>query len=176
MPKRPTKCQYCRGPMPPPALTGRPRSFCTAACRSAAERYRVSQQYLERQRREQEEQNRAAARRLAAAEKKRLKERDRILAAGGYDASMLLWEEACHESLDKGGRRLCQWQDEDKDKQGERYYLPRQCFQPQEQVYCGHHNKVLRERIAKKRAEQADPPPPPEPPEEPGPWTPLVVG
>jgi hypothetical protein len=175
MPKYPTKCQYCRGPMPPPALTGRPRSFCSAACRSAAERYRVSQQYLEKQRREQEEQERAAARRLAAADKKRLKERERILKTGGYDAGMLLWEMAYNESLDKGGRGLCQWQDEDPNQEGH-HYLPRQCFRPEEQVYCAHHNKVLRERTAKRKAEQAEPPPPPKPPEEPGPWTPLVVG
>jgi hypothetical protein len=158
MPKRPTSCEYCGGPMPPPALTGRPRSFCSAACRSAAERYRISQEYLERQRREQEEQNRAAARRRADAEKKRLKERERILKAGGYDAGMLLWEEAYHESLRKDGTGLCQWQDEDKDKQGTHHYLPRRCFQPQAapwDVYCDGDNHLLEERSAAYRASKA---------------------
>jgi hypothetical protein len=180
MAKYPTKCQYCGGPMPPPALTGRPRSFCSAACRSAAERYRVSQQYIEKQRREQEDADRAAARRQAAADKKQLKERERILKAGGYDAGMLLWEMAYNESLDKGGPGLCQWQDEDTEgTQGpEHPYLPRQCFRPQEEdwdVYCRHHNQVLNAEQAQRKGEQP-PPPPPEPPEEPGPWTPLVVG
>jgi hypothetical protein len=136
--------------MPPPALTGRPRSFCSAACRSAAERYRVSQEYYEKQRREQEEQDRAAARRRAAVERERLKERERILDAGGYEAGMLLWEEAYTESLDKGGPGLCQWQDEEDGN-----YLPRQCFQPQEEdwdVYCVDHNRIVEEGAAAYRA------------------------
>jgi hypothetical protein len=173
MPKYPTSCEYCGGPMPPPALTGRPRSFCSAACRSAAEKYRISQEYHEKQRREQEEQERAAAQRRAAAEKERLKERERILKAGGYDAGMLLWDEAYTESLDKGGPGLCQWQDEVDGK-----YLPRQCFQEAEGVYCADHNRVLEAEQAKRKAGQAEPPPvPPEPPEQPGePWNPVIVG
>jgi hypothetical protein len=152
MPKRPISCEYCGGPMPAPALTGRPRTFCSAQCRQANERYRVSQEYHERQRREQEEQRRAFARQRAAAEKKRLKERERILKAGGYDAGMLLWDEAYSESLDKGGPGLCQWQDED--EQGTHHYLPRQCFQPADDcdVYCAHHNRVLEDEIAAARA------------------------
>jgi hypothetical protein len=149
MPKRPTSCEYCGGPMPPPALTGRPRSFCSAQCRSAAERCRVSQQYHERQRREQEEQERAAARRRAAAEKERLKERERILKAGGPDAQWLIWNEAYTESLNKDEGGLCQWQDE-----VDGNYLPRQCFQRADEwdVYCAHHNRVLEERSAAYRA------------------------
>ncbi len=167
--------------MPPPALTGRPRSFCSAACRSAAERYRISQEYHEKQRREREEQEREAARHRAAAEKKRLKERERILKAGGYDAGMLLWDEAYTESLDKGGPGLCQWQDEDtQGTQGPRHpYLPRQCFQEAEDVYCAHHNRVLAEEQAKWKAEQAQPEPEPESEQEPEPPDPgpfLVIG
>jgi hypothetical protein len=50
MPKRSTECAYCGGPLPPPALTGRPRSFCSAECRRANERYAVSQHREEMER------------------------------------------------------------------------------------------------------------------------------
>jgi hypothetical protein len=54
MPKRPTSCVYCGGPLPPPALTGRPRSFCSAQCRQANERVVVSRNLHEKERRERE--------------------------------------------------------------------------------------------------------------------------
>jgi hypothetical protein len=42
MPKRPTSCVHCGGPLPPQALTGRPRGFCSAQCRQANEQIVVS--------------------------------------------------------------------------------------------------------------------------------------
>ena len=53
-PKRRTTCAYCKGPLPPPAVTGRPRTFCSAQCRAANEWVVVSRRREEMDRRERE--------------------------------------------------------------------------------------------------------------------------
>lgn len=53
-PKRRTRCAYCKGPLSPPAVTGRPRTFCSAQCRAANEWVVVSRRREEMDRRERE--------------------------------------------------------------------------------------------------------------------------
>ncbi len=81
-PRRP-KCAYCGGPMPPPALTGRPRSFCSAWCRQASEQDADKRARAERERQEQQR----AAREQEVAEAARLRQKEReyqaALAEGG---------------------------------------------------------------------------------------------
>ena len=36
----PGRCAQCGGPLPPPAPTGRPRRYCSGACRSLASYHR----------------------------------------------------------------------------------------------------------------------------------------
>jgi hypothetical protein len=87
MPQRPTSCVYCGGPLPPPAVTGRPRSFCSAACREANERVVVSQRFEEKQRQERERREAEAARRRREVDEARFRREEReyrrAIEAGG---------------------------------------------------------------------------------------------
>jgi len=49
---RPRKCRYCRGPMPPPASTGRPALYCSLTCRRDNEYAVARRRWEERERRE----------------------------------------------------------------------------------------------------------------------------
>jgi hypothetical protein len=143
MPKRPTSCVYCGGPLPPPALTGRPRSFCSAQCREANEQVVVSRHREEKERREREQREaEATARRKkadAARERAYKAERRRILAAGGEDAFDLLQREAFKNER-------CGWYDDDQE-------TLEVCLRPTDRetfVWCKKHNRQL-EREAEQR-------------------------
>ena len=114
-PKRPTTCAYCRGPLPPPAVTGRPRTFCSAQCRAANEWIVVSRKREEIERREQEQREAAWKAKEAANARRLEREYQRAISAGGAVAANARWERLYDETLDKYGGRygLCQWEDED---------------------------------------------------------------
>jgi hypothetical protein len=96
--------------LPTPALTGRPRTFCSAQCRGANERVVVSGRFEEKQRRDREQ--REAEREKREAESMRRAERDyqRAIAAGGDVAAGAKWQRLSDETLDATGSRygLCQ--------------------------------------------------------------------
>ena len=114
-PKRPTTCAYCRGPLPPPAVTGRPRTFCSAQCRAANEWVVISRRREEMERREREKSEAERRAREEQAARRREREYRQAIAAGGTLAADARWERLYDGTLDKYGGRygLCQWEDED---------------------------------------------------------------
>jgi hypothetical protein len=150
---RPTSCAYCGGPLPPPALTGRPRTFCSAQCRAANEWIVVSRKREEMEQRELEK--REAEREKRETERLRREERDyqRAIAAGGAVAANARWERLYDETLDKYGGRygLCQWEDED----GSGHFTRRCTRRTTADVYCWRHNRQL-DRESEKRRRQRE--------------------
>ena len=155
MPKRPTECAYCGGPLPPPAVTGRPRSFCSAQCRQANERYVASQHREERERREREQSEAEATRRREKAEAERLRreeqEYQRAIKAGGRVAAEAKWWRASDETAIAGRYDLCQWEDE---IDGEYTHV---CFnRTRSDVYCSTHNRQLERELERNRRQRAE--------------------
>jgi hypothetical protein len=109
MPKRPASCVYCGGPLPPPALTGRPRSFCSAQCRQANERVVVSRRREEMERREVERREAEWKAREKAREDKAEQEYQRALKAGGDVAAEARWQRLYDQVSEEGRYGLCQW-------------------------------------------------------------------
>ncbi len=145
---RPTSCVYCGGPLPPPAVTGRPRSFCSAQCREANERYAYSQAREQRERKEQSERDALREKREADLARIAEQEYQRALAAGGDVAAEARWQRASVQTLDETGGRfeLCQWALEPSG-------LPGACFNRTADVYCAKHTRQLeREQLRKQRA------------------------
>jgi hypothetical protein len=150
-PRRPTSCAYCGGPLPAPALTGRPRTFCSAQCREANERVLVSGRFEEKQRRDREQ--REAEREKREAERLRRAERDyrRAIEAGGDIAAEAKWQRLYDETLDATGSRygLCQWDLSN----GQ----PGACTNRTADVFCAKHNRQLdREAAARCRRKEAE--------------------
>jgi hypothetical protein len=135
--------------MPPAAVTGRPRSFCSAQCRQANERLVVSQHREEKERREREEA--AGVREKAEADRARREEWEyqRAIAAGGDTAAEARWQRLYAETLDATASRLglCQW-----DLASGR---PGACTNRTANVYCAKHNRQV-DREAARRKERAD--------------------
>jgi hypothetical protein len=148
-PRRPTSCAYCGAPLPPPAVTGRPRSFCSAQCRQANERVMVSRRFEEKQRRDREQ--REAEWEEREAERLRRAERDyqRAIAAGGDLAAEAKWQRLYDETLDATGSRwgLCQWELANDQ--------PGACTRRTGDVYCAKHSRQV-EREAEKRRRERD--------------------
>jgi hypothetical protein len=150
--QRPTSCAYCGGPLPPPAVTGRPRTFCSAQCRAANEWIVVSDRRDEMRRREQEQREVERRAREEEAARRREREYQQALAAGGAVAANARWERLYDETYDKYGGRygLCQWEDEDDDGN----YEGRCCTRRTADVYCWRHNRQLERETAKRRHER----------------------
>jgi hypothetical protein len=151
-PNRPTECAYCGGPLPPPAVTGRPRTFCSAQCRRANEWGVDNRRREERERREREQQQAEAEARYRAREEEaaRREEREyrRAIEAGGNVAATARWWRLYDETLDATGSRwgLCQWAlDNDE---------PGACTRRTADVYCWRHNRQLERESAKRRRER----------------------
>ena len=141
-------CAYCGGPLPPPALTGRPRSFCSAQCRAANEWVVVSRKREEMEQRERKRLE--AEREKREAERLRRAERDyqRAIKAGGDIAAEARWERLSDEELDKG-YGLCQWA-LDNGQNGA-------CTRRTTGVYCWRHSRQLdREAAARRRRKEAE--------------------
>ena len=140
-PKRRTDCAYCKGPLPPPAVTGRPRTFCSAQCRAANEWVVVSRRREEMEEREREQRDAERLAREAETPRRREREYQRALAAGGAVAADARWERLSDETYDKYGSRygLCQWEDEDDDG----IFSRRCCNRRTADVYCWVHNRQL---------------------------------
>jgi hypothetical protein len=155
-PKRPTTCAYCKGLLPPPAVTGRPRTFCSAQCRAANEWIVVTDRREEMRRREQEQREVERKAREEEAARRREREYQRALAAGGAVAANARWERLYDETYDKYGSRygLCQWEDEDDDGN----YEGRRCTRRTADVDCWRHNRQLERETAKRRRECEDSP------------------
>jgi hypothetical protein len=144
--------------LPPPALTGRPRTFCSAQCREANERVVVSGRFEEKQRRDQEQREAERRAREEQAARRREREYRRAIAAGGAVAANARWERLYDETHDKYGGRygLCQWEDED----GSGQFTGRNCTRRTADVYCAKHNRQLEresERRRRARAAEAEP-------------------
>jgi hypothetical protein len=153
MPKRPTSCAYCRGPLPPPAVTGRPRTFCSAQCRAANEWIVVSRKREEIERRKREQREAAWKAKEAANARRLEREYQRAIAAGGAVAANARWERLYDETYDKYGGRygLCQWEDEDDDGN----YEGRRCTRRTTGgVYCWWHNRQLERESERRRREK----------------------
>jgi hypothetical protein len=144
---RPTTCAYCGGPLPPPALTGRPRTFCSAQCRRANEEVVVSQRLQEMQRRERERLQAEWQAREKARQAKAEREYQRALRAGGRVAAEAKWERLYDETLDAGRYGLCQWEEE---IGGEYTHV---CLNQTTDVFCHKHNRQL-ERESKRRRKE----------------------
>jgi hypothetical protein len=141
---RPTTCAYCGGPLPPPAVTGRPRTFCSAQCRRANEEIVTAQKVQERQRREQERREAEWQEREKAREAKAEREYQRALKAGGRVAGEAKWERAYDQALD-AGFGLCQWEEEI-EEEGYQHV----CFnRTRGDTYCHKHNRHLERESAK---------------------------
>ena len=153
-PKRPTTCAYCRGPLPPPAVTGRPRTFCSAQCRAANEWIVVSRKREEIERREREQREAAWKAKEAANARRLEREYQRAIAAGGAVAANARWERLYDETLDKYGGRygLCQWEDED----GSGQFTGRSCTRRTADVYCAKHNRQLDRESERRRREKEE--------------------
>ena len=151
-PKRPTTCAYCRGPLPPPAVTGRPRTFCSAQCRAANEWVVVSRRREEMERREKERREAERKAKEAANARRLEREYQRAIAAGGAVAANARWERLEDETFDKYGGRygLCQWEDED--DSGE--FTGRRCTRRTADVYCWRHNRQLDRESERRRREK----------------------
>ena len=152
-PKRRTRCAYCKGPLSPPAVTGRPRTFCSAQCRAANEWVTVSRRREEMERRDREQREAERRRREADAARRREREYRRALEAGGAVAADARWERLYEETYDKYGGRygLCQWEDEDDGGQ----LAGRRCTRrTTADVYCWRHNRQLERETARRRREQ----------------------
>jgi hypothetical protein len=151
-PKRRTKCAYCGGPLPPPAVTGRPRTFCSAQRRAANEWVVVSERREQMERRDQERREAEWRAREEEAARRREREYQRALATGGAVAANARWERLYDETYDKYGGRyeLCQWEDEDDDGN----YEGRRCTRRTTDVYCWRHNRQLERETAKRRRER----------------------
>jgi hypothetical protein len=132
---RPTICAYCGGPLPPPALTGRPRTFCSAQCRRANESVVVSGRREEMQRRERERLQAEWEAREKARQDKAERDYQRALKAGGRVTAEARWERLYDEALDAGRYGLCQWEDEI-----DGHYV-HTCFSRTADVYCWRHNR-----------------------------------
>ena len=152
-PKRPTTCAYCRGPLPPPAVSGRPRTFCSAQCRAANEWAVVSRRREEMEQREREQREAEWKAKEAANARRLEREYQRAIAAGGVAAADARWERLYEETYDKYGGRygLCQWEDED----SEGRYLGRECTRRTTDVYCWRHNAQLERQAEAYRRHKA---------------------
>jgi hypothetical protein len=152
MPKRPTSCVYCGGPLPPPALTGRPRSFCSAQCRQANERVVVSRNLHEKERRERErlEAEATARREKLEAEVAARDEREyrRAIEAGGDAAAEAKWQRLFDKTSEKGRWSLCQWPLAN----GE----PGACTNRTADVYCAKHNRQLDRESEQQRRRRSE--------------------
>jgi hypothetical protein len=151
-PKRPTTCAYCRGPLPPPAVTGRPRTFCSAQCRAVNEWIVVSRRREEMEQREREQREAAWKAKEAANARRLEREYQRAIAAGAAVAANARWERLYEETLDATGSRwgLCQWEDEDANGD----YLGRRCTRRTADVYCWRHNRQLERESERRRREK----------------------
>ena len=151
-PKRPITCAYCRGPLPPPAVTGRPRTFCSAQCRAANEWVVVSRKREEIERREQEQREAAWKAKEAANARRLEREYQRAIAAGGAVAANARWERLYDETYDKYGGRygLCQWEDED--DSGE--FAGRRCTRRTTGRVLLAHNRQLERESERRRREK----------------------
>jgi hypothetical protein len=131
--------------MPPPALTGRPRSFCSAQCRAANEWIVVSRKREEIEQRERDQ--REAEREKREAERLRRAERDyqRAIAVGGDTAAEAKWQRLYDETLDSTESRygLCQWDLSN----GE----PGACTNRTTGVFCAKHIRQLDRESEKRR-------------------------
>jgi hypothetical protein len=78
--------------LPPPALTGRPRTFCSAQCREANERVVVSGRFEEKQRRDREQREAEGERREAERLRRAERVYQRAIAAGGDTAAEAKWQ------------------------------------------------------------------------------------
>jgi hypothetical protein len=148
---RPTTCAYCGGPLPAPAVTGRPRTFCSAQCRRANEFLVISRNREEMQRREKgriEAERKAREKRAA---RKAEREYQRALQAGGRVALEAAWWQKSDELADAGGRyELCQWEEE---IEGEYTHV---CMRRTTDVYCRMHDRQLeRESLARMKGESS---------------------
>jgi hypothetical protein len=136
--------------MPPPARTGRPRIYCSVACRDRAAAIRQEERERrdrERHRAEQEVLRRA---RDEEAARRRDVEYQRAIQAGGAVAANTRWDRLYDETLDKYGGRygLCQWEDED--DSGE--FAGRRCTRRTTAgVYCWRHNRQLERESERRR-------------------------
>jgi hypothetical protein len=150
-PERRTTCAYCGGPLPPPAVTGRPRTFCSAQCRAANEWVVVSRKREEMERRDQAKLLAEREKRDQEAARRREREYQRALAAGGDVAANARWERLYDETYDRYGGRygLCQWEDEDEDGN----FGGRCCTRRTTDVYCWRHTRQLEREAARRRRE-----------------------
>ena len=148
-------CAHCAGPMPPPAPTGRPRTYCSISCRDRAEYARYEARNAERLQRERAEREAEWEAREKKREAEAEREYRRALEAGGAVAANARWERLYDETLDKYGGRygLCQWEDED----GSGQFAGRRCTRrTTADVYCWRHNRQLdRETERRRRGEGA---------------------
>jgi 5-methylcytosine-specific restriction protein A len=143
MPKRPTECAYCGGPLPPPALTGRPRSFCSVQCRQANEWIVVSQRREEMERREAKQREAEWRAREKARGDKAEREYQRAIKAGGDVAAEAKWQRLYDQVSVEGRYGLCQWD------------LPNghpgACTNRTVDVFCAKHNRQLDREIQRNR-------------------------
>jgi hypothetical protein len=141
-----------RRPLPPPAVTGRPRSFCSAQCRQANEWSVGSRRREEKERRERKQREAEAARRREKAEAEAARARDReyrrAIEAGGDTAAEAKWQRLYSETLDSTGSRygLCQWPLDN----GQ----PGACTRRTADVYCARHSRQLEREAEKRRREK----------------------
>jgi len=147
MPKRPTSCAYCGGPLPPPALTGRPRSFCSAQCRRANEMVVVSRRREEMERREAERREAEWKTKEKAREDKAEREYQRAIKAGGDVAAEAKWQRLYDQVSDEGRYDLCQWALESGH--------PGACSNRTVEVFCAKHNRELERDIERRRRAKA---------------------
>jgi hypothetical protein len=139
--------------LPPPAVTGRPRTFCSAQCRQANEWHMDSRRREERERREREQREADWETRRKAKEdqaaRRREREYQRAIEAGGDIAAEARWQRLYDETLDAHGGRysLCQWALEDGN--------PGACTRRTGDVYCWMHNRQLeRDTVRRRRAKE----------------------
>ena len=99
LPQQTRRCPNCGGPMPPPAWTGRPRTFCSNGCRAEAAAIQQAEwERLAQERREAEQAKRTAAERrrnLRAGGVRRLEQ----LQSDAWDSQRCGWYEAGDEDV-----------------------------------------------------------------------------
>jgi hypothetical protein len=145
------RCAKCHGPMPPPARTGRPRTYCSDGCRDGAAAIRQAER--ERQDRERYRAEQETLRKARDEEAARAREREyqRALQAGGDVAAEARWERLYDETLEATGSRygLCQWA-LDNGQNGA-------CTRRTAGVYCWRHRRQLdRKAAARRRRKEAE--------------------
>jgi hypothetical protein len=142
---RPRKCRYCRGPMPPPAPTGRPALYCSLTCRRDNEYAVARRRWEERERRERPKREAEWRAQRQAQEAARLEaeeaERQRNLAAGGLVALDQMQSDAFYADR-------CGWYDDDTDTEV--------CLRPTDEsfVWCKKHNRQLDRESEQRRRER----------------------